>query len=358
MIVALGSNVAAPEEAVRTGWAACVEALQLHGATLSALHVTEPSDGASGGAFINAVGVGATSHSPAETLAILQRIESRFGRDRGQEGHHGARPLDLDLVDHGGTVSDAMVMCLPHPRAARRRFVMQPLTELLPRWRHPRSKKTALELFLALAWVSMAACSHPPPPASPWTPVTAATAPAPLAMRVATVDNSQLLNDFFDALSAYEGGKFCAEAMLTSASRLPDDALSGDRGSRLLAIAAVYRIVETRALGEHFPAIKTLVDRLHRLAPKSPETRFALAYLRWILVHAGDGEVRAGELDRAVIVDLAANLKALVKQHPEFDGPGRFDRAQIRRAHLAVQGLLNGKTATLPAAITSDQGPA
>lgn len=73
--------------------------------------------------------------APAETIRRLQEIERRFGRQRG--GRNADRTLDLDLIDHTGVRLDAEGLILPHPRAHERRFVMGPLAEIAPDWRHP-----------------------------------------------------------------------------------------------------------------------------------------------------------------------------------------------------------------------------
>jgi 2-amino-4-hydroxy-6-hydroxymethyldihydropteridine diphosphokinase len=94
--------------------------------------------------YINAVALVETSLGPAETLAALHRLEDEFGRTRSEP--NAPRTLDLDLIAHGRTVSEAPA--LPHPRAADRLFVMGPLAELAPGWRHPVLGATASELAL------------------------------------------------------------------------------------------------------------------------------------------------------------------------------------------------------------------
>lgn len=59
------------------------------------------------------------------------------------------RTLDLDLIAHGRTLSDDPAMILPHPRAHERLFVMGPLAEIAPGWRHPILGATAAELAAA-----------------------------------------------------------------------------------------------------------------------------------------------------------------------------------------------------------------
>ena len=71
-------------------------------------------------------------------------IEARFGRARG--ARNASRTLDLDLIAYGRVVSDDPALTLPHPRAHERLFVMGPLAEITPRWRHPVLGLTAQEL--------------------------------------------------------------------------------------------------------------------------------------------------------------------------------------------------------------------
>jgi 2-amino-4-hydroxy-6-hydroxymethyldihydropteridine diphosphokinase len=88
--------------------------------------------------YINAVVIVETPLGPAETLARLQLIERAFGRDRSISAPANApRVLDLDLIAHGRTVMQEPGLELPHPRGAERRFVMGPLAEIAPDWRHP-----------------------------------------------------------------------------------------------------------------------------------------------------------------------------------------------------------------------------
>ncbi len=96
--------------------------------------------------FLNGVAVIDTDLTPEAALAALHGLEAAFGRDRSQAARrNGPRPLDLDLIAWGRTVQAGPPQ-LPHPRAADRLFVMGPLAELLPAWRHPLTGETALAL--------------------------------------------------------------------------------------------------------------------------------------------------------------------------------------------------------------------
>jgi 2-amino-4-hydroxy-6-hydroxymethyldihydropteridine diphosphokinase len=94
--------------------------------------------------YLNGLALVETALSPRQTLAALRRIEAAFGRRRDLV--NAPRTLDLDLIAHGRAVLDEPDLILPHPRAHERLFVMGPLTEIAPEWRHPVLGGTAAEL--------------------------------------------------------------------------------------------------------------------------------------------------------------------------------------------------------------------
>jgi 2-amino-4-hydroxy-6-hydroxymethyldihydropteridine diphosphokinase len=97
-----------------------------------------------GNEYRNAVAIVETNSPPEAVLEALFAIERAFGRTRGVP--NAARTLDLDLIAHGRMVLDGPRLILPHPRAHERLFVMGPLAEIAPTWRHPLSGRTAEEL--------------------------------------------------------------------------------------------------------------------------------------------------------------------------------------------------------------------
>jgi 2-amino-4-hydroxy-6-hydroxymethyldihydropteridine diphosphokinase len=86
--------------------------------------------------YVNAVVALETCLEPAGLLARLHAVEQHFGRVR--RARNEARVLDLDLLAYHDLVTGPQdTPRLPHPRLAERAFVLLPLAELAPDWRHP-----------------------------------------------------------------------------------------------------------------------------------------------------------------------------------------------------------------------------
>lgn len=98
--------------------------------------------------YVNAVAAYDGDAEPAGLLAALNAIEAEAGRVRGERD--AARVLDLDLLDLNGLIRDAPAPVLPHPRLAVRGFVLRPLAEVAPVWRHPVTGAPVAALIAAL----------------------------------------------------------------------------------------------------------------------------------------------------------------------------------------------------------------
>lgn len=100
--------------------------------------------------FVNGVARVEGAFDPGALLALLHRTEAAFGRVRRRRNE--ARVLDLDLLAYGDLVSDGADggPVLPHPRMTDRAFVLLPLAEIAPGWRHPATGQSVEALIAAL----------------------------------------------------------------------------------------------------------------------------------------------------------------------------------------------------------------
>jgi 2-amino-4-hydroxy-6-hydroxymethyldihydropteridine diphosphokinase len=155
--IGLGANlpsaVGAPAETI----AAAMKRLGEYGRVTarSAPYRTAPVGYVDQPAFVNAAVLLETELRPLPLLDALLGIERSFGRDRAAGPPKGPRTLDLDLLLYGDSVLGDLVLdepglTLPHPAMHQRRFVLEPLQEIAPEWRHPVLRRTIAELLAGL----------------------------------------------------------------------------------------------------------------------------------------------------------------------------------------------------------------
>jgi len=145
--IALGSNLG--DRRAHLTWAFEQLGRYLTDLRISSILETEPFDVPDPQPpYLNAVAVGETAVAPAELVVVLLRLERARGRTRTRAC--APRTLDLDLILHGDLILETPTLVLPHPRFRERRFVLEPLAELAPKWKDPVTGRSVEELLRSL----------------------------------------------------------------------------------------------------------------------------------------------------------------------------------------------------------------
>jgi len=154
VLIGIGANLAPPGHPTPlAGCQAALTALAAQGIAIlarSRWYLSAPVPASDQPWFVNAVAAVETGLSPESLLQTLIAVESAFGRNRRQRW--AARVLDLDLLAYGRIVRDGGGgLELPHPRLHERLFVLRPLADIVPGWRHPTTGAALPDMLAALA---------------------------------------------------------------------------------------------------------------------------------------------------------------------------------------------------------------
>ncbi|MGC2854131.1 2-amino-4-hydroxy-6-hydroxymethyldihydropteridine diphosphokinase [Novispirillum sp. DQ9] len=150
ILVAIGANLPSRFGPPRAACDAALAALEEHGVRVlrrSRWWESAPVPVSDQPWYVNGVAAVETALPPEGLLAVLHAVEEAMGRVRTVR--NAPRVIDLDLLAYGDVVLAGTVE-VPHPRLAERAFVVLPLAEVAPRWRHPVSGLTVPEMAAAL----------------------------------------------------------------------------------------------------------------------------------------------------------------------------------------------------------------
>ena len=99
--------------------------------------------------FLNKALLVETPLTAHEALHEALKIEAELGRVRPSipDNKYHSRPMDIDLIFFNDEVIDTPDLTIPHPRMHLRRFVLEPLAEIMPEYRHPATGLSVKEML-------------------------------------------------------------------------------------------------------------------------------------------------------------------------------------------------------------------
>ena len=142
--LSLGSNLGDRPKNLRDAIAALPKS-GVNVKRVSSIYETEPVDYLDQPWFLNMAVEAETELPPSKLLQTLRGIEAQMGSKKLIS--KGPRLIDIDILLYGNEVIDTPELQVPHPRLHLRRFVLEPLTEIAPQFRHPILKMSAAEML-------------------------------------------------------------------------------------------------------------------------------------------------------------------------------------------------------------------
>lgn len=143
--IAFGSNMGDKKKYIEDGIAElvmdpCIELIKT-----SSMITTKPYGEVEQSDFLNGVCEIETLLSPKELLEEIHRVEEQAHRTR--EVHWGPRTLDLDIIYYDDLVINTDDLIIPHVDMENRTFVLEPLCEIAPNFRHPIKQLTSVQML-------------------------------------------------------------------------------------------------------------------------------------------------------------------------------------------------------------------
>lgn len=150
--VAFGSNLGEKEKYIQDALKELRSHRLIRVGAVSDILCTKPYGGVEQDDFLNGVLELRTLLTPWELLEFLHELEQKAGRTR--ELHWGPRTLDLDIIFYDDEVIDSKELTIPHIDMDNRTFVLEPMCQLAPWYRHPVLNRTMVQLLDELKSVS------------------------------------------------------------------------------------------------------------------------------------------------------------------------------------------------------------
>ncbi len=107
--------------------------------------------------FFNIVIQSSTTISPLKLINIFKKIEKKLGRLKSYK--NSPRTCDIDIIAYRKKTLFKNII-IPHKRMTKRNFVLIPLFEINPKWRHPKTKKSIKKLIFSLPIKDITTIKH------------------------------------------------------------------------------------------------------------------------------------------------------------------------------------------------------
>ena len=147
-LIGVGSNIGLAAQNCKKAIELVNKSESVNVTAQSSLYESQPVGKTNQPWFVNSTIEVYTKLGPEELLQYLLNIEQEFGRIRKEKW--GARIIDLDILDFEGLIMDSKTLTLPHPEMTKRRFVLEPLSEIAGETIHPLEKKMISDLLKEL----------------------------------------------------------------------------------------------------------------------------------------------------------------------------------------------------------------
>jgi deoxyguanosine kinase len=147
VLLSLGTNMGDKSENLQT----CISVLHKTVATvIKVSNVYEtPSWGFEGAAFYNCAIAIHTHKSAQKLLSEIVKVEKKLGRIKSNSTQYESRCIDIDIIAFNNENIESDTLNIPHLHVQNRKFVLFPMNDIAPKWKHPKLNKTISELLIS-----------------------------------------------------------------------------------------------------------------------------------------------------------------------------------------------------------------